>query len=186
MAKESSMLALGTKAVPFTLIDAVTGKPVSLSDFANKKLCLIMFICNHCPYVKHINHELVHLANDYLNKSVAFIAINSNDINTHPEDAPEKMKETAAEIQYPFPYLFDETQAIAKAYQAVCTPDFYIYDENRVLVYRGQLDDSRPKNTIEVTGSSIRSALNALLLNQSIDVEQKPSIGCGIKWKEGA
>lgn len=143
-----------------------------------------MFICNHCPYVKHVNKELTRLANDYLPKGVNFIAINSNDVENYPDDSPENMKKTALAEGYPFPYLFDETQEVAKAYQAACTPDFFVFDANLVLVYRGQLDDSRPGNQVEVTGNSIRKALDSLLADQPIKFEQKPSLGCNIKWKD--
>lgn len=183
MAKESNMLSLGTKAPFFRLTDVTAGKEISLNDFSDQ-ICVIMFICNHCPYVKHINDQLVHLGKDYMNKGVAFIAINSNDVESYPEDSPEKMKETAHSLHYPFPYLFDETQEVAKSYNAACTPDFYIFDQNHLLAYRGQLDDSRPKNSIKVTGQSIREALDKLLAGESVSPEQKPSIGCGIKWKE--
>jgi thiol-disulfide isomerase/thioredoxin len=143
-----------------------------------------MFICNHCPYVKHINKELTRLANDYMKKDVNFIAINSNDVMNYPDDSPENMRITAREQAFPFPYLFDEAQEVAKAYQAACTPDFYVFDSNLVLVYRGQLDDSRPGNKIAVTGDSIRNVLDCLLNNKPISIEQKPSLGCNIKWKK--
>jgi thiol-disulfide isomerase/thioredoxin len=142
-----------------------------------------MFICNHCPFVKHVNIELVRLANDYDQKGISFIAISSNDVSTHPEDGPEKMKETGLALEYPFPYCYDETQEVAKAYQAACTPDFFIYDSSMKLVYRGQLDDSRPGNDLPVNGRDIRKALEALQKGLPVDTDQKPSIGCNIKWK---
>ena len=145
-----------------------------------------MFICNHCPYVKHVNKELVRLANDYLTKGVKFAAISSNDVINFPEDSPEKMKETAKELAYPFPYLYDETQDIARAFQAACTPDFYVFDAAMNLVYRGQLDDSRPSLDIPLTGKDIRSALDNLLSEKPVSDFQRPSIGCNIKWKVSA
>lgn len=185
MAKTASvMLPLGTPAPAFTLLDIVSGNKVRLDHSEKVKATLIMFICNHCPYVKHINKELTRLAQDYMKKGVNFIAINSNDIKNYPDDSPANMKVVAQEESYPFPYLFDETQEVAKAYQAACTPDFYLFNTELELVYRGQLDDSRPGNSIPVTGQSIRAALDSLLANQAISIEQKPSLGCNIKWKE--
>lgn len=179
----SNMLPLGTTAFNFELIDVVTNQPVVLYDGAVYKATVIMFICNHCPYVKHIQHELAYLANDYMSHNIRFIAINSNDVINYPDDSPEHMKAVAEEYQYPFPYVYDASQDVAKAYSAACTPDFYIFDTQLALVYRGQLDDSRPGNSIPVTGSSIRQALDCLLKDQPIDREQKPSLGCNIKWK---
>ncbi|MBN2910081.1 thioredoxin family protein [Polycladomyces sp. WAk] len=181
---ESNMFPLGAKAPSFTLPDVVSGKNVSLDELKSEIATVIMFICNHCPYVKHVQDQLVKLANDYIPKGISFIAINANDAEKYPEDSPEKMKEVAQKLGYPFPYLFDETQEVAKAYQAACTPDFYIFDRDLKCVYRGQLDDSRPGNDIPVTGESIRSALDSLLRNEPITVKQKPSIGCNIKWKD--
>lgn len=184
MAKiESSMLPLGTQAPSFSLVDVVTGKTINLDSNKDVFATVIMFICNHCPFVKHVNPELSRLANDYASKNIRFIAINSNDIDGYPEDSPERMKDIALEQHYPFPYLFDETQEVAKAYQATCTPDFFIFNDALTLVYRGQLDDSRPGNSFEVNGSSIRAALDCLLKGKSVPVDQKPSIGCNIKWK---
>ena len=183
-AVESNMFPLGEKAPSFELVNAITGQTVRLEDVKSDIATVIMFICNHCPFVKHVQEELVRLANDYQPKGISFIAINSNDVEKYPDDSPEKMKEVAEQLGYPFPYLFDETQEVAKAYQAACTPDFYIFDSGLKCVYRGQLDDSRPNNGIPVTGSSIRSALDALLLGKPVPKEQKPSIGCSIKWKE--
>lgn len=183
-ATPSVMLPLGTKAPSFTLPDTVSGQTISLSEQQSDKANMIMFICNHCPFVKHVNAQLVQLANDYQPKGVSFIAISANDVENYPADAPDKMKETAQSLGYPFPYLYDETQAVAKAYQAACTPDFYIFDGDLKLAYRGQLDDSRPGNDMPVTGQDIRRALDALLAGQQPPAEQKPSIGCNIKWKK--
>lgn len=185
MAKtSSSMLPLGTKAFEFSLLDVVSGKVVNLNAHSTNTATVVMFICNHCPYVKHINPEIIRIAQDYTSKNVRFIAISSNDITAYPDDAPEKMKETALELGYPFPYLFDETQEVAMAYEAKCTPDFYVFDKELALVYRGQLDDSRMGNQDELTGKSIRDVLTCLLENKPIPSgDQKPSLGCGIKWK---
>ncbi|SEN74914.1 thioredoxin family protein [Lihuaxuella thermophila] len=181
---ESTMFPLGKQAPSFVLPDVVSGKQVSLDDVKSDVATVIMFICNHCPYVKHVQSQLVQLANDYLPKGVSFVAINSNDAEKYPEDSPEKMKQVAEELGYPFPYLFDESQEVAKAYQAACTPDFYIFNRNLECVYRGQLDDSRPGNDIPVTGESIRAALDSILSDEPVTVKQKPSMGCNIKWKE--
>ena len=183
-AVESNMFPLGQQAPSFELINAVDGKAIRLEDVKSDIATVIMFICNHCPYVKHVQHELVRLANDYQSRGIAFIAINSNDVEKYPDDSPENMKKVAEELGYPFPYLFDETQEVAKAYQAACTPDFYIFDSELKCVYRGQLDDSRPGNGKPVTGESIRAALDALLHNEPVQNTQKPSIGCSIKWKQ--
>lgn len=180
---ESNMFPLGNPAPSFTLPDVVSGKTVSLDELKSEIATVIMFICNHCPFVKHVQTQLVQLANDYQAKGISFIAISSNDAEAYPDDSPEKMKEVAEQLGYPFPYLYDETQEVAKAYQAACTPDFYIFDRELKCVYRGQLDDSRPGNGIPVTGESIRSALESLLHNQPVTVVQKPSLGCNIKWK---
>lgn len=181
----STMISLGTKAPKFTLPDTVSGKNVSLKDLASSKATVIMFICNHCPYVVHVNKELVRLANDYIKQGVSFIAISSNDVANFPDDSPEKMKLKARELGYPFPYLFDASQEVAKAYDAACTPDFFIYDKELKLAYRGQLDDSRPSNGLPVTGKDIRRALDCILSGNPVPAEQKPSIGCNIKWKKG-
>ncbi len=181
--KTSSMLALGTQAPQFSLLDVVSGKTVGLKNAQHSLATVIMFICNHCPYVKHVSNELSHLANDYMKKEVRFLAINSNDIESYPDDSPENMKIAAVNHGYPFPYLFDETQEVAKAYQAACTPDFFVFDKHNMLAYRGQLDDSRPGNSIMVDGSSIRIALDCLLSDKPVPTLQKPSIGCNIKWK---
>ena len=178
------MMQLGTKAPEFTLPDAVTGSQMSLTENKSDIATMVMFICNHCPFVKHVQDELVRLANDYVPKGIAIIAINSNDVDNYPEDSPAHMKQIAIEKNYPFPYLFDETQEVAKAFDAACTPDFFIYDKNLCLVYRGQIDDSRPGNNIPVDGQDIRAALDAMLLGNKVQADQKPSIGCNIKWKE--
>ncbi len=182
-ATPSTMMPLGTVAPDFRLLNVVTGKMVTLEELKSDKATLVMFICNHCPYVKHVQEELIKLAKDYQPKGIAVIAINSNDVVNYPEDSPDKMKEVAHTLGYPFPYLFDETQAVAKAYQAACTPDFYLFDKELICVYRGQLDDARPKNTAPVTGQDIRAALDALLAGRPISADQKPSVGCNIKWK---
>ena len=180
----STMISLGTKAPDFTLPDTVSGKNLSLQDLISNKATLIMFICNHCPFVKHVNEALVKLANEYISKGISFIAISSNDVVNFPEDSPEKMRQTAKELGYTFPYLYDESQEVARAYDAACTPDFFIYDKDLKLVYRGQLDDSRPSNGLLVTGKDIRNAFDLLLAGKNIPAEQMPSIGCNIKWKK--
>ena len=180
----SNMLALGTQAPAFSLLDT-DGTRVSLSDFRDAKAVLVMFICNHCPFVKHVQHELAALGKEYPARGVAVIGINSNDVTTHPEDAPDQMKLEKKRVGYAFPYLFDETQAVAKAYQAACTPDFFVFDAQRKLVYRGQMDDSRPGGAVPVTGKDLRAALDAVLSGRPVSTEQRPSIGCNIKWKPG-
>lgn len=180
----SIMLPLGTQAPEFSLPDVVSGKLVHLHSKDTFIATVVFFICNHCPFVKHINDELTRIATDYQTKNVRFLAINSNDVEHYPEDSPEKMIETALQHRYPFPYLYDETQEVAKAYQAACTPDFYVFNKALNLVYRGQLDDSRPGNNIPPNGHSIRHALDSLINNKHIVGEQKPSIGCNIKWKK--
>lgn len=184
MATESMMLDLGTKAPAFRLPDTVTGDLLGLYEIKSETATVIMFICNHCPYVQHIQHELVSLAREYISKGVSFIAISSNDISAYPEDAPEKMKETAQSLGYPFPYLYDETQEAAKSFKAACTPDIYVFDKDLLLVYRGQFDDSRPGNNKPVTGRDLRRALDAILSGSPVPAEQIPSIGCSIKWKK--
>jgi thiol-disulfide isomerase/thioredoxin len=183
----SSMLPLGTQAPDFSLPDVTTGKHINLhkTQTTEPRLAtVVLFICNHCPYVKHVNHELKRLADDYIPQQVRFIAINSNNIDDYPDDAPEHMKKIAAEHGYPFPYVFDETQEVAKAYQAACTPDFFVFDETLQLIYRGQLDDSRPGNGLATTGHSIRTALNHVIQKTPLTEAQKPSMGCNIKWKK--
>ncbi len=179
----SNMLPLGTVAPEFSLKDTVTEKTVNLQALKGDKGTVIMFICNHCPFVKHVNPEIVKLAAEYEKKGIGFIAISSNDVENYPQDAPDLMKENAKQMGYTFPYLYDATQETAKAYKAACTPDFYLFDTDLELVYRGQLDDSRPGNGHPLTGRDLRSALDALLEGKEIDQDQKPSIGCNIKWK---
>lgn len=181
----STMLPLGTIAPNFQLLDIVSEKIISLDQFNHQKGLLIMFICQHCPFVKHIQIELGKLGQDYQNQGLEIIAISSNSIETHPEDSPEKLKQMAEEFNFNFPICYDETQEIAKAYTAACTPDFFLFDHNKKLVYRGQLDDSRPSNGLPVTGKDLRQAIDLLLNNQPISEDQKPSIGCNIKWKKG-
>jgi len=182
-AVESQMLPLGTEAPAFSLPDP-DDTLHSLRDDA--PAYLVMFICNHCPYVKHVREELARIGRDYGGRGVAIYAINSNDVSTHPGDSPEKMKQEAATWGYVFPYLYDEDQAVAKAYRAACTPDFYVFDGNRRLVYRGQLDDSRPSNDKPVDGRDLRAALDAVLGGEPVDEAQVPSIGCNIKWRPGS
>lgn len=183
-ATPSTMLPLGTPAPHFSLPDT-TGRTVSLNDYARSRALVVMFICNHCPFVKHLRAELAKLARDYGSRGVAFVGINSNDAVKYPDDSPEKMREEAASAGYTFSYLFDETQDVAKSYRAACTPDFFLFNAARQLVYRGQLDDSRPKNAIPVTGRDLRAALDAVLAGKPVSTEQMPSIGCNIKWKPG-
>ena len=179
----SQMLPLGTKAPTFKLLDTISNTNLTLEDCKGLKSTVIMFICNHCPFVKHVNSQLVRLAKDYKPKGVDFIAISSNDVEKQPQDAPNKMTENAKSEGYIFPYLYDASQQVARAYQAACTPDFFVFDDAMTLVYRGQLDDSRPRNGITPNGIDIRNALDALLTKQPINPNQKPSIGCNIKWK---
>lgn len=179
----STMLELGTKAPGFTLPDVVSGKQVGLSDFTRKKALLVMFISRHCPYVQHIKQELARLGKDYLSHDIGIVAISPNDITNYPEDAPEKLKEMATELAIEYPILYDKTQEVAKAYDAACTPDFFLFDSSQSLVYRGQLDSSRPGNGIPVTGEDLRAALDAVLSEKPVSNEQKPSAGCNIKWK---
>lgn len=177
------MLALGTAAPDFSLPDVVSGQTVSLRDFDGKKALLVMFICRHCPYVKHVQHELARLGRDYADKPLGIVAISSNDAENYPEDAPESLKGMAVQLGFRFPYLYDESQEVARAYDAACTPDFFLFDENRRLVYRGQLDGSRPGNGVPVTGRDLRNAIEAVLAGAPVDSNQKPSLGCNIKWK---
>lgn len=179
----SNMIPLGTPAPGFTLPDTVTGNSFSLQDLKGEKATVVMFLSNHCPYVKHVNSELVRMGNEYQPKGVKFIAISSNDVVSHPDDAPDKMKETAQQLGYPFPYLYDESQQVAKAYDAACTPDFYIFDKDLKLVYRGQLDDSRPSNQVPLTGKDMRAALDNILSGKEVSPYQRPGIGCNIKWR---
>jgi len=182
-ATPSTMISLGTQASAFALGDPATGKILSLDDVKGERGLLAMFICNHCPFVKYVASELARIGHVYMQKGLGVVAINSNDVESYPDDSPEKMVEEAELRGYPFPYLYDETQEVARAYDAACTPDFFLYDANLSLVYRGQLDDSRPGNDLPVTGGDIRGAIESLLAGESISSDQKPSIGCNIKWK---
>ena len=185
MAAASTMLALGTTAPEFELPDVVTGETVSIRDFDAKRALLVMFICRHCPYVKHVRAELARLGRDFANSELAIVAISANDPAEYPEDAPEGLAEEAREAGYAFPYLFDETQEVAKSYTAACTPDLFLFDADRALVYRGQLDDSRPSNGLPVTGEDLRAAIDAVLSGAPVAKDQRASIGCSIKWRAG-
>jgi len=177
------MLALGTQAPEFKLLDTISDNYIDLQSIKGEKGTVIMFICNHCPFVVHVNSMLVDIANSYSKRGIGFIAISSNNAETYPQDGPDKMKLHAKNLNYPFPYLYDETQDIAKSYDAACTPDIYVFDEDLKLVYRGQLDDSRPENGILITGNDLKYALDCLLNDKENKMQQKPSIGCNIKWK---
>lgn len=181
----STMLPLGTEAPDFALPDAVSGRVVARDDFRDARALLVIFMCNHCPFVKHVRGEIAALAREYRAQGVATVAINANDLERYPEDGPEAMAREAGALGYSFPYLFDETQQVARAYQAACTPDFYVFDGARRLVYRGQLDDARPSNHVPVSGRDLRAALDAVLAGRAVEPEQKPSLGCNIKWKPG-
>lgn len=180
----STMLELGTVAPDFMLPEPATQRIIARQDFNGKPL-LVAFICNHCPYVIHIRDAFIQLANEYQQRGVAIIAINANDVENYPDDSPEKMAEEVKKYNYPFPYLYDETQAVAKAYQAACTPDLFLFDRHHQLFYRGQFDGARPKNDVPVTGEDLRQALALLLADHYPPAEQKPSLGCNIKWKAG-
>ena len=180
----SNMLELGIEAPDIQLKDTLSREFYTFKAIRGEKGTVVMFICNHCPYVKHVNEEIVRLANDYRILGFGFVAISSNDVENYPEDHPDKMFEYARKLNYPFPYLYDEDQSVARAYKAACTPDFYVFDEENQLFYRGQLDDSRPKNGVPISGRNIREALDAIRNNQSPPKNQKPSMGCNIKWKE--
>ena len=180
---ESTMLSLGTKVPEFNLPDVVSGETVSLNDFSDKKALLAMFICRHCPYVVHVQEELARLGKDYKDKDIDIVAISSNDPDYDSDDRPERLKEMAEDLDFNFPYLFDETQEIAKAFTAACTPDFFLFDKDKQLVYRGQLDDSRPGNERPVTGKDLREAIDAVLVGKPVSKKQRPSSGCNIKWK---
>jgi len=179
------MLPLGTAAPFFSLPDVVNGQTYSLDSFSDKTALLVMFICRHCPYVVHVEQELARLGRDYRDTNVGIIAISSNDPISYPDDAPPKLKEMALRLGFIFPFCHDETQEVAKAYRAACTPDFYLFDHDRRLVYRGQLDDSRPGNNKPVTGRDLRSAIQVVIAGKPVDSNQRPSIGCSIKWKPG-
>nr|VFK39577.1 MAG: Peroxiredoxin [Candidatus Kentron sp. SD] len=186
MGTSSTMLELGASAPDFSLPDfGAKGKSVSIQDFRGSKGLLVIFLCNHCPYVHHVRGALVDFAREYQPRGLVIVGINANDVANHPDDSPDKMAEEVAKFGYTFPYLFDETQEVAKAYRAACTPDFFLFDKARKLVYRGQFDDSRPKNDLPVTGRDLRAAADALLSGGSIDPDQKASLGCNIKWKAG-
>ena len=180
---ESTMLELGTTAPDFALIDVVSGNTIARDDFRGKNALLVMFICTHCPYVKHIEQSLGALGADYTAKPLAIVAISSNDVATHPADSPAGLKAQAETFGFVFPYLYDESQAVAHAYKAACTPDFFLFDADRRLVYRGQFDSSRPGSGIPVTGEDLRAAIDQVLAGQPVPADQRPSIGCNIKWK---
>ena len=180
----SNMLPLGTKAPEFKLYDTVTDKTFDLEALRGPKGTLIMFICNHCPFVKHVNSEIAKLGEEYQAKGFGIVAVSSNDVENYPDDSPELMQKTAQKVGYTFPYLYDEDQSVAKAYDAACTPDFFLFDANLELVYRGQLDDSRPGNEKPITGKDLRNAMDAVLGGKKVAEDQKPSIGCNIKWKQ--
>lgn len=185
MAMASIMLPLGTEAPAFHLRDVVTGRTVTLDSFAGTSALLVMFLCRHCPYVQHVQVELAKIGRDYAETGLGIIGISSNDPVNYPDDAPERLKDMAQRLGFRFPLCFDETQDVAKAYKAACTPDFYLFDAARRLVYRGQLDDSRPGNNKPVTGRDLRAAIDAVLAGRPVGGDQKPSIGCSIKWKPG-
>lgn len=182
---ESTMLPLGTAAPGFALPDVVSGQIITLDRFTQAPALLVMFICRHCPFVKHVDQELARIGQDYGAKGVGIVAISANSLQTHPQDGPAQLKAQAEEFGFPFPYCFDATQAVAKAYTAACTPDFFLFDGQQRLVYRGQLDDSRPSNGLPVTGKDLRAALDAVLAGQPLPADQRPSIGCNIKWTPG-
>jgi peroxiredoxin len=184
-ATPSTMLPLGTAAPHFALPDVVSGQTTTLETFAGKKALLVMFLCRHCKYVQHVKGQLTRIAQDYHGKDIGIVAISANDAGAYPADAPESLKDMAEAESFTFPYCYDETQAVAKAYTAACTPDFFLFDRQRKLVYRGQLDDSRPGKQIPVTGKDLRAAIEAVLADQPINPVQKPGLGCNIKWKEG-
>ena len=179
----STMVTLKTQAPDFSLPDVVSGKKILLSTLAGKKALLVMFICRHCPYVQHIKDELARLGRDYAKKDIGIVAISSNDAENYPDDSPEKLKEMAEELGFNFPFCYDEDQSVAKNYSAACTPDFFLFDRECKLVYRGQLDDSRPGNGKPVTGRDLRAAIDAVLNDRPVERNQKPSVGCNIKWK---
>jgi peroxiredoxin len=179
------MVDLGTSAPPLSLPDVVSGRTITLDTFKDARALLVMFICRHCPFVKHVQHELARIAADYEGRGLGIVAISSNDAEEFPEDSPHSLKAMALELGYTFPFCYDESQAVARAYAAACTPDFFVFDRGRQLVYRGQLDDSRPGNGTPVTGADLRAALDAVLAGGQVSATQKPSLGCNIKWKAG-
>lgn len=180
---ESTMLPLGTKAPDFRLPDTISASYISLKDIASDKATVVMFLCNHCPYVLHVNPEIVRIVRDYKPQGVSFVGISSNDAEKYPDDGPDRMTIHAEKVGYTFPYLYDETQEIAKAYDAACTPDFYVFDKDLKLAYRGRLDGARPKNDLPLTGADLRAALDAVLAGEPVSEKQYPSGGCNIKWK---
>jgi peroxiredoxin len=182
---ESTMMPLGTKAPDFQLRDTVSGETITLNKFANQKALLVIFMCYHCPFVQHVKEEIARIDKDYAGKGLGIVAISANDVETHPDDAPENLKAMAQELGFNFPFCYDETQEIAKAYTAACTPDFFLFDADRKLAYRGQLDDSRPNSDAPVNGKDLRAAIDAVLAGKGVGSDQKPSIGCNIKWKLG-
>ncbi len=179
----SNMLALGTKAPDFQLSDTISGSELNFDQVRGEKGTVVMFICNHCPYVKHVQEELVRLSNDYTHEGIGFVAISSNDVEKYPEDGPDQMRKVARDWGFSFPYLYDESQSVARSYDAACTPDFYVFDKSDELVYRGQLDDSRPGNGKALTGKDLRQALDDILRGNPVSEDQLPSQGCNIKWK---
>jgi peroxiredoxin len=181
----STMLPLGTPAPAFSLPDTVSGEIITLDNFSNCHALLVMFICQHCPFVKHVQHELAGIGHDYLELPLGIVAISANDAELYPDDAPANLKTMAETLRFSFPLCYDESQTVAKAYQAACTPDFFLFDRDQKLAYRGQLDDSRPSNGLPVTGKDLRAAIDATLQGKPISFEQQPSIGCNIKWKPG-
>jgi peroxiredoxin len=185
MATTSTMTELGSKAPDFSLPDVTTGRTVALADVAGTEALLVMFICRHCPYVAHVREGVARMANDYADADLSIVAISSNDPEAYPEDAPDSLAEEAREAGYTFPYLFDQTQEVAKAYGAACTPDFFLYDRERRLVYRGQFDDSRPRSGTAATGADLRAAIDAVLDGRAVRADQRPSVGCSIKWRPG-
>ena len=180
---ESNMLSLGTTAPAFTLPDTISGGQLTYNDIRGDKGTVVVFSCNHCPFVVHVNHEIVNMATEYMRRGIGFVLISSNDVVNYKDDDPDKMRLVAKVLKYPFPYLYDESQQVAKAYDAACTPDFYLFDSSDSLVYRGRMDGSRPGNDIPVTGSDLRSAMDAVLLGITAISPQIPSAGCNIKWK---
>ena len=180
----TTQIPLGFKAPTFSLPDVLSSKNIALENVSKKNGLVVMFICNHCPFVIHVMDEIIAVANDYLSKEIGFVAISSNDVDNYPDDSPEKMKALAIEKKFPFPYLFDESQDVAKQYDAACTPDFSVFDKNLTCIYRGQLDGSRPGNDIENNGTDLRKVLDYILKDRKLDFEQLPSIGCNIKWKQ--
>ncbi|MGV2826855.1 thioredoxin family protein [Myxosarcina sp. GI1(2024)] len=181
----STMLPLGTSAPEFELQDVVSGQKISLDTFADAEALLVMFICQHCPFVKHVKEEIAQIGKDYSDRPLGIVAISANDVENYPDDSPEHLLKMAKELDLNFPFCYDETQEVAKTYTAACTPDFFLFDGDKKLVYRGQLDDSRPSTDIPVTGKDLRGAIDAVLAGKPVDPNQKPSIGCNIKWKPG-